>query len=55
MELAQYQYLLPRLIGMCTHLERQGGTSGKGPIGSKRPARPSWKPTAATSTAKSTS
>ena len=36
-ELAQYQYLLPRLIGMWTHLERQGGTSGKGPIGSKGP------------------
>ena len=36
-ELAQYQYLLPRLIGMWTHLERQAGTSGKGPIGSKRP------------------
>ena len=37
MELAQYQYLLPRLIGMWTHLERQAGTSGKGPIGSKGP------------------
>ena len=36
-ELAQYRYLLPRLIGMWTHLERQGGTSGKGPIGSKGP------------------
>ena len=36
-ELAQYQYLLPRLIGMWTHLERQGGTSGMGPIGSKGP------------------
>ena len=36
-ELAQYQYLLPRLIGMWTHLERQEGTSGKGPIGSKGP------------------
>ena len=36
-ELAQYQYLLPRLIGMWTHLERQGGTSGKGLIGSKGP------------------
>ena len=34
-ELAQYQYLLPRLVGMWTHLERQAGTSGKGPIGSK--------------------
>ena len=36
-ELAQYKYLLPRLTGMWTHLERQGGTSGKGPIGSKGP------------------
>lgn len=36
-ELAQYRYLLPRLIGMWTHLERQAGTSGKGPIGSKGP------------------
>ncbi len=36
-ELAQYQYLLPRLIGMWTHLERQAGNSGKGPIGSKGP------------------
>ena len=36
-ELAQYQYLLPRLTGMWTHLERQAGTSGKRPIGSKGP------------------
>ena len=36
-ELAQYRYLLPRLVGMWTHLERQAGTSGKGPIGSKGP------------------
>ena len=36
-ELAQYQYLLPRLVGMWTHLERQAGTSGKGPIGTKGP------------------
>ena len=36
-ELAQDQYLLPRLTGMWTHLERQAGTSGKGPIGSKGP------------------
>ena len=36
-ELAQSQYLLPRLTGMWTHLERQAGTSGKGPIGSKGP------------------
>lgn len=31
-ELAQYQYLLPRLVGMWTHLERQrGGIGMKGP------------------------
>ena len=36
-ELAQYKYLLPRLTGMWTHLERQGGTNGKGAIGSKGP------------------
>ena len=36
-ELAQYQYLLPRLIGMWSHLERQGGTGGSPPIGSKGP------------------
>ena len=36
-QLANYQYMLPRLSGMWTHLERQAGTSGKGPIGSKGP------------------
>ena len=36
-ELAQYQYLLPRLTGMWTHLERQGGASSKGAFGSKGP------------------
>ena len=31
-ELAQYKYLLPRLLGMWTHLERQEGASGtRGP------------------------
>ena len=35
-ELAQYRYLLPRLIGMWSHLERQGGTGGS-PIGTKGP------------------
>ena len=31
-ELAQYQYLLPRLTGMWTHLERQrGGIGLRGP------------------------
>ena len=34
-ELAQYRYLLPRLIGMWTHLVRQAGTSGS--IGSRGP------------------
>ena len=34
-ELAQYKYLLPRLTGMWTHLERQAGTSGS--IGSCGP------------------
>lgn len=29
-ELAQYQYMLPRLTRLWTHLERQGGGSGKG-------------------------
>ena len=53
-ELAQYQYLLPRLIGMWTHLERQAGTSGKGPIGSKGPGETQLE-TAAISTARSTS
>ena len=34
-ELAQYKYLLPRLTGMSTHLERQAGTSA--PIGTRGP------------------
>ena len=35
-ELAQYQYLLPRLIGMWTHLERQrGGTGTRGGAGER--------------------
>ena len=34
-ELAQYRYLLPRLTGMWTHLERQAGTSA--PIGTRGP------------------
>ncbi len=35
-ELAQYQYLLPRLVGMWTHLERQrGGTGTRGGAGEK--------------------
>ena len=59
-ELAQYKYLLPRLSGM--------GSSACGPIWSARPvpaargpsaprapARPSWRRTAAISTARSTS
>ena len=54
-ELAQYQYLLPRLTGMWTHLERQAGTSGKGPIGSKGPGETQLETTAATSTGRLTS
>ena len=42
-ELAQYQYLLPRLIGMWSHLERQGGTGGS-PIGPKGPGAPQRAP-----------
>ncbi len=34
-ELAQYKYLLPRLTGMWTHLERQAGSSA--PIGTRGP------------------
>ena len=34
-ELAQYNYLLPRLTGMWTHLKRQAGTSA--PIGTRGP------------------
>lgn len=35
-ELARYQYLLPRLVGMWTHLERQrGGTGTRGGAGEK--------------------
>lgn len=40
-ELAQYKYMLPRLQGMWTHLERQGGGSGtgggKGSVGLRGP------------------
>ena len=54
-ELAQYQYLLPRLTGMWTHLERQAGTSGRGPSAPRAPAKPSWRRTAATSAGRSTS
>ncbi len=36
-ELAQYEYLLPRLVGMWTHLERQrGGTGARGGSGEKQ-------------------
>lgn len=35
-ELAQYEYILPRLVGMWTHLERQrGGTGTRGGAGEK--------------------
>lgn len=36
-ELAQYKYLLPRLIGMWTHLERQAASGGPSPIGTRGP------------------
>ena len=50
-ELAQYQYLLPRLTGMWTHLVRQTASGGSSPIRAKR----SLRPTAATSAARSRS
>src|SRR6202007_1055829 len=35
-QLAQYQHMLPRLVGMWTHLERQrGGTGTRGGAGEK--------------------
>lgn len=43
-ELAQYQYLLPRLSGMGRSLSRQGGG-----IGTRGPAKPDWNRTAGTS------
>ena len=46
-ELAQYQYLLPRLTRMCTHLERQ-----RGGIGMRVPARLRSRPTAVLSSTK---
>ena len=36
-ELAQCQYMLPRLAGMWTHLERKGGGAGKGSVGLRGP------------------
>ena len=36
-ELAQYEYLLPRLTGMWTHLVRQTATGGSSPIGTRGP------------------
>ena len=36
-ELAQYQYLMPRLTGMWTHLVRQTASGGKSPIGTRGP------------------
>jgi len=36
-ELAQYQYLLPRLTGMWTHLVRQTASGGRSPIGTRGP------------------
>ena len=36
-ELAQYNYMLPRLTGMWTHLVRQNAAGGKSPIGTRGP------------------
>lgn len=36
-ELAQYKYLLPRLTGMWTHLEKQSAAGGSSPIGTRGP------------------
>lgn len=36
-ELAQYQYMLPRLTGMWTHLVRQTAAGGSSPIGTRGP------------------
>ena len=36
-ELAQYEYLLPRLTGMWTHLVRQTAAGGSSPIGTRGP------------------
>jgi GTP-binding protein HflX len=36
-ELAQYKYLLPRLVGMWGHLARQNAAGGKSPIGTRGP------------------
>ncbi|HHU06329.1 MAG TPA: GTPase HflX [Clostridiales bacterium] len=36
-ELAQYKYLLPRLAGMWTHLERQAASGTSSPIGTRGP------------------
>ena len=36
-ELAQYQYLLPRLTGMWSHLVRQTASGGRSPIGTRGP------------------
>ena len=36
-ELAQYKYLLPRLAGMWTHLERQAASGTSSPIGPRGP------------------
>ena len=41
-ELAQYQYLLPRLTGMWTHLKRQAGTSA--PLGTRGPGETQLEP-----------
>ena len=47
-ELAQYQYLLPRLLGMWTTWSAR-----RAPSAPAAPARPSWRPTGGTSAARS--
>ena len=54
-ELAQYQYLLPRLIGMWTHLSVRRARRARAPSARRAPAKRSLRPTAATSTERSTS
>lgn len=42
-ELAQANYLLPRLLGQGINLSRQGGGAKKGGVGTRGPGKPSWK------------
>ncbi|NCC67839.1 MAG: GTPase HflX, partial [Clostridia bacterium] len=43
-ELAQYEYLLPRLTGMWTHLVRQTAAGGSSPIGTRGPGETQLEP-----------